>query len=327
MSAVKRVFVVGGTGFLGYHAIQEFLAKGWEVTSLGLPPAPPADLFPPTVKVILQNVEQASDDDLLALLRGHDALVFAAGMDDRAILKKPAYPKFFRANVKTPARLFRLAVQAGVKHAVVLGSYFAHFDHVWSVWKLAERHPYIRSRVEQEEALTSIPGLKTCVLELPYIFGAMPILGWKPLWTPLIKYIRSTKTLFYPKGGTACISAQTVGRAVVAAVERGQAGQRYPIGQENLSWAEMLTRLAAAEGRHIRVITLPTWITRIGMFAVWLSHKLQGKESGLDLRHFAPLQAANTFLDPLKSRTALGYELGNLDEAFRATLKACETGK
>lgn len=35
---MQCVFVVGGTGFLGYHVIQEFLAKGWGVTALGLPP-------------------------------------------------------------------------------------------------------------------------------------------------------------------------------------------------------------------------------------------------------------------------------------------------
>jgi nucleoside-diphosphate-sugar epimerase len=99
--------------------------------------------------------------------------------------KKPAYPKFRRANVETPLRLFQLAAQAGVERAVVLGSYFVHFDRLWPKLKLAERHPYIRSRVEQEKALTSIPGLETCVLELSYIFGALPFHGWKLLWTPL----------------------------------------------------------------------------------------------------------------------------------------------
>ena len=68
----KRVFVIGGTGFLGYHAIQEFLANGWEVTALCLPPAPPADpstrlrqaqpnssvqrIYLPSVKVILRDL-------------------------------------------------------------------------------------------------------------------------------------------------------------------------------------------------------------------------------------------------------------------------------
>jgi len=44
------------------------------------------------------------------------------------------------------------------------------------------------------------------------------------------------------KGGTACISARTVGRAFVAAVERDKAGKAYPICQENLTWTQMLSR-------------------------------------------------------------------------------------
>jgi nucleoside-diphosphate-sugar epimerase len=324
MSSRKRVFVLGWTGFLGYHAIQEFLKKDWDVTALGLPPAPPPDLYPASVKVVLQDLERAPDEDLLALLRGHDALVFAAGLDDRATPKKPAYPKFRRANVETPLWLFQLAAQAGIKRAVVLGSYFVHFDRLWPKLKLAERHPYIRSRVEQEKALTSIPGLETCVLELPYTFGALPVPGWKPLWTPLVKYIRSSKSLYYMKGGTACISAETVGRAVFGAVERGEAGKGYPVGQENLTWAEMLTRLATADERQVRVVTLPVWVAKLGMFGVLLSHQLQGKEGGLNLRYFTPLQTAETFLDPTPSQKALDYEPGSLDEAFQETVEACK---
>jgi dihydroflavonol-4-reductase len=321
---MKKVFIVGGTGFLGYHAIQEFLKKGWEVTALGLPPAPPADLSPPSVKVVLQRIDTASDEDLLALLRGHEALVFAAGLDDRSTVAKPSYPKFRHANVEAPSRLFRLASQAGIKRAVVLGSYFAYFNRVWPEMKLAERHPYIRSRVEQEAALTSVPGLEACVLELPYIFGTLPVPGWKPLWTPLVKYIRSSKTLFYMKGGTACISARVVGRAIVAAVERGEPGKAYPIGQENLSWPQMLGRLAAADGREVKkVLTVPAGLIHIAMQGVLLSHALKGIEGGLNMRYFAPLQTAETYVDPAISQQALVYDLDSLDDSFRETVKAC----
>ena len=323
MSLQKRVFVVGGTGFLGYHAIQEFLKEGWNVTALGLPPAPPVDLFPANVKVILQNIALSSDDALINLMRGNDAVVFAAGMDDRITPKKPAYPKFHAANVEACARTLNLAQQAGIKRAVVLGSYYAHFDRLWPEMKLAEKHAYIRSRVEQERAANAIPILETCVLELPYIFG--DTLGRKPLWYPLVKYIRSSRVLFYMKGGSACITAETVGQAVIGAIERGQAGKCYPIGDENLTWPELLTRLAAADGRRIKVLTLPTWLIKLGLYGLWLVHQIQGKESGLDSRYFASLQTAETFLDPLPSKQALGYETGGLDKAFQKTVKACKT--
>jgi nucleoside-diphosphate-sugar epimerase len=323
MAPSKRVFVVGGTGFLGYHAIQEFLEKGWTATAVGLPPGPPPDLYPPAVKLVLQDLEQASDQALVSLLSGAQALVFAAGLDDRYTPRKPAYPAFRHANVEVPLRLLRLAQEAGVRRAVVLGSYFAHFHRLWPGLRLAERHPYIRSRVEQEQALTSIPGLDVCVLELPYIFGALPIPGWKPLWAPLVGYLRSSRTILYMHGGTACISARTVGRAILAAAERGEAGRCYPIGQENLTWSALLARLARADGRHLRVVTLPTVLVRAGLLGFWLYHEMQGKEGGLDPRYFAPLQTAETYIDPGESQAALGFEPGDLEEAFAATIRAC----
>ncbi len=325
MTSRKRVCIIGGTGFLGYHAAQEFAAAGWEVTAVGLPPAPPDGLFPPSVRLVIQDIQQAADSDLAALLAGHGALVFAAGLDDRVTPRRPAYPKFHAANVASLERLIRLAKEAGVGRLIVLGSYFAYFDRLWPALKLAERHPYIRSRVEQARLATAASGIEGMVLELPYIFGALPLPGWRPLWTPLIQYLRSSRTLFYMKGGTACVSALTVGRAIVAAAERGQAGVCYPIGQENLTWEQMLTRLAAAEGRQVRVLPLPGWLIQFALHIAALLHALTGKEGGLNLRHFAALQTAQTFLDPEASRQALGYAFGDLDEAFRDTLTACRT--
>ncbi len=317
----RRVIVVGGTGFLGTHAILEFLRQGWEVTALGLPPAPPASRFPTSVRIVLRDLDQTPDTDLLELFVGQDALVFAAGLDDRVTPRRPAYPTFQHANVEIPVRLLNLAKQAGIRRAVVLGSYFAHFDRLWPEMRLSERHPYIRSRVEQEQAVGSIPGLDVDVLELPYIFGDP--FGRIPLWAPLVRYLRSSPVTFYPKGGSACISAETVGRAVVAAVDHGTAGTRYPIGDENLSWPELLSRLGRADGRRVRVVTLPTGLIRAGLLLVWLLHRFQGREAGLNLRYFSDLQTANAFLDPEPSRRALGYTPGNLDEALRKTVAAC----
>ena len=36
------MLIIGGTGFLGYHATLELLTRGHEVTVVGLPPAPPS---------------------------------------------------------------------------------------------------------------------------------------------------------------------------------------------------------------------------------------------------------------------------------------------
>jgi len=318
-----NIFIIGGTGFIGYHAVLEFIRRGHQVSTLALPPLPVEDLLPPGVQLQLADLNSLDDGEVRNLFRGHDALVFAAGADDRVVPKAPAHEFFYEANVRGCSRVFQLGREAGVKRGVLLGSYFAHFNRIWPDMQLSRHHPYVRSRKEQiEESIRSaMPDLELMVLELPYIFGSMP--GRTPLWAPLIRYIRYPIPLFYPQGGTNAVTVKQVAEAIVGAVEVGKAGEIYQIGDENLTWENMLTRLAKAAGLRKRVITLPDWIIRGGMWLAERYFKLQGKEGGLDLVQFTDLQTAKTFFDPAESRTALGYSQGGLDQAFKDTVEAC----
>jgi nucleoside-diphosphate-sugar epimerase len=314
----KKAIIIGGTGFLGYHASFELARRGWSVTALGLPTDDVAGMFPPHIHVLLRNVHQLTDDELSGLLSGHTALVFASGMDDRATPDKPAYPKFHAANVDTTQRLLELAQRVGIERSVVLGSYFCHFAREWPHLRIRARHPYIRSRLEQESVSQAAGAI---VLELPYIFGSAP--NRKPLWAPLVSYLRSTRFVLYTHGGTNCVSAKTVGEAIAGAVEQGTAGERYLVGGENLQWREMLTRLARADGRTIEVIPLPDWLIAAALLGVKTRQFIVGKEAGLDLRHLVALQTAKTFFDVHIAADQLGYIPAGLDEAFQETVDAC----
>ncbi len=86
-----HVLVVGGTGFLGYHAVEEFLRRHYLVTVLALPPLPTPDLLPAKVVTKLVDLNSLDDDNLRRLLEGKDAVVYAAGADDRVLPRSPAY--------------------------------------------------------------------------------------------------------------------------------------------------------------------------------------------------------------------------------------------
>jgi len=322
-----NVFIVGVTGFLGYHATKEFVARGHHVSGVALPPLPADGVMPSEVEIRLANLEELHDAEVEALLKGKDAVVFAAGADDRVVPKAPAYEFFRRHNVQASARFFRLARQAGVKRGVVLGSYFAYFDRIWPEMKLAEHHPYIRSRREQEEQClqASMPDLQLCLLELPYIFGTMP--GKVPLWEPLVNMVRNYRVVPYPRGGTNMIAVQHIGEAIVGAIERGQGGERYVIGDENLTWVQFLHLLSRfATGKAKPVITIPTLLYRMQMKQVLAKHTAEGYEGGLNPVEFTNLMTARTFFDPTPSRQALGYGQGGLEDALRATVAACPPG-
>jgi nucleoside-diphosphate-sugar epimerase len=319
-----RIFILGGTGFIGYHAVLELLKRGHQIRILSLPPEPPADLFPANVEIVLGYFNKMADGEMDSLFNGCEGVVFAAGADDRITPTAPAYPFFYEANVQSSTRFFRLAKKAGVKKGVLLGSYFAHFDRLWPELQLSEHHPYIRSRVEQEKESLAIAGhdLDLAILELPYIFGYMP--GKKPLWKPLVKYLHwPLPWVFYTRGGSAMVGVNRVAEAIVGALEQGKGGERYLIGDENLTWCEFLTRLAAAGGLNRKVLTLPNWIAQVGLWCVKIWHRIRGLEGGLDPTEFIKLQTRETFFDPNFAQAALGFSGGGLDEAFEETIKGC----
>jgi hypothetical protein len=71
------------------------------------------------------------------------------------------------------------------------------------------------------------------------------------------------------------------------------------------------------------VVPLPDWLLQVGLSLLWLLHTFQGRESGLDVRYFLPLQTAETFLDSQTSQKTLGFVSASLEEALQDTIRAC----
>ncbi len=321
-----KVFMVGGTGFLGYHTLRELLARGHSVSTISLPPLPAPGLLPDSVGCRLGDVFKMGDAELRSLLEGSEGLMYAAGLDDRVILDKPAYPKFREANVEQCLRVLRLARDAGVRKAVVYGSYFTHFDREWPELRLAETHCYIRSRKEQREAALaeSRPGFETVVLELPYIFGTMP--GRKPLWTFLIDILAGMgNTVFYPQrsGGTAMVTVAQVAKAAAGALERGAGGRSYAIGGTDMPWSEFIPLLLEGMGSKARVVHAPKFLYKIGNRRIERGHAREGKEGGLDLVALAEIMYREAYLDPEPAMRDLGYGPDDVRAAIRETVAEC----
>ncbi len=219
-------------------------------------------------------------------------------------------------------RLFRFAKQAGIKQAVMLGSYYVKFDRQWPELKLAERHPYIRTCLEQEEHSLQECGddIRLTILELPNVFGSSP--GRDPQWKSLIRYLNTASPIFYMHGGTACMSAVQVAEAIAGALENYSASGVYVLGGENLTWVQLLSRLSLLTGKSKKIHILPNWIIKMGMYYLYNQSKKHGKENGLDPRYLVDLQTALTYVDPEPARQVLGFQRGGLEDALKKTVEA-----
>lgn len=318
----KSVLLIGGTGLLGYHAGKEFLRKGYRISIMALD-KPVENLFAQEVDYILGDVNQHSDEFLQKEFEKHDYLLIASGADDRVVPPAPALAFFRKHNVVAIKRLIELAVQVKLKKVVLLGSFFTHFNREYPELEMGKVHPYITSRVEQQEMALSLANSFTqvVVLELPYIFGTVP--GRKPIWNVLLDQINAYKTVFYTKGGTTMVTAKQVGQAIVGAFEHAASGA-YLVAGENLVWTQWLRIVLKAQNQESRkVVIAPKWLVKLAMRARMKQEKKHGKESGLHMVKYIDFQTRCSFGDKKKSQEQLHFENDDLESAIIESIQEC----
>lgn len=196
-----KIFIVGGTGLLGSESAAELIRRGHQVKSIALPPLPHHSTIPSEMEIVFGNYMTMTDEELTEHLKGMDALVFSAGVDERVEFPAPVLDYYVKYNVEPIDRLLNISKKIGIRKAVIMGSYFAYFAKQWPEKRLVEKHPYIKSRIIQEEVAMRYNGngMDVMVLELPYIFGTQP--GRKPVWTFLVESIQNMKCItLYTKG-------------------------------------------------------------------------------------------------------------------------------
>lgn len=315
-----KVFMIGGTGLLGSMAAQIFLDRGHSVTSVALPPIPEGAPIPKEMKIALCNLYEKTDDEIRDMLRGHDCFVFAAGIDERVEFPAPVYDAYYKYNIQPLHRILPLCREVGMKKAVILGSYFSYLAKERPDMELTKKHPYIRSRIDQEEAAFSYAdeNFDVVVLELPYIFGTQP--GRKPVWVILIEQLSRMDKLpctLYPGGGTAMLTVRQVGQSIVGAAEKTTEVKAIPISMYNLTWKEFLKIVYEARGmgKNRKILSIPPWVMRLGVKPVVKEYEARGIEYGVDPLELPHIMDLNLFMPDSYAR-----ELGATDDDIRAAI-------
>ncbi|MCF7930832.1 MAG: NAD(P)-dependent oxidoreductase [Acholeplasmataceae bacterium] len=317
------IFMVGGTGLLGSEAAFELIKRGHNVSSIALPPLPIGAKIPKDMKLIFANYLELSDQQMKDLMFGMDGFIFAAGVDERIEGTKPIYDFYAKYNIIPLKKMIRIAKESGVKHVVVLGSYFSYFARIWEELDLYHKHPYIRSRVDQAQMALSFAddNMSVSVLELPYIFGTQP--GRKPVWTFLIEQIEKMNGFtLYPNGGTTMLTVKQVGQCVASAIEIKNNGQNYPIGYYNMSWKEMLSIFHKYMGvPNKKIITIPKFIYLLAMKSKVKEYKKKHIETGFDLIGLVQIMTRHAYIDKELVIKTFGVTDDDIDQAIGQSVK------
>ncbi len=320
-----NIFMIGGTGLLGCEAATQLIKNGHKVTSVALPPLPEGAPIPQEMDIVFGDINKKSDDEILEMLKGNDVFIFAAGVDERVEFPAPVMDYYVKFNIAPLKRIFPLCKKAGVKRAVVLGSYFSYLAKTKPDMQCAQRNPYIKSRLMQEEVCEQAAdeNFSTCVLELPYIFGTQP--GRKPVWVILIEQIAFMDKwpfTMYPKGGTAMLTCRQVGEVIAGAATCGRTGfEALPIAMYNMKWDKFLGIVYDARGMSGRkILGVAPWMMKMGMGKIIKDYAARGIESGIDPLHLPYIMDYDLFINPSYAKD-LGATEDNIEAAIHDSIK------
>ena len=167
-----RIFLTGGTGFIGGHFIEQALAAGHEVTSLRRPASASRRVLRAEPRWIQGELTQ----DWRAVLQDQDVLVHLA-----AHSTNPPYDALdacLQANVVAPLHLAEQARQAGVRKYIVAGSCFEYGpsapDPIPPGAALAPNNDYATSKAAASVAFLGWArrhGLSLQLLRIFHVYG------------------------------------------------------------------------------------------------------------------------------------------------------------
>ncbi|HEY6557232.1 MAG TPA: NAD-dependent epimerase/dehydratase family protein [Polyangiaceae bacterium] len=145
----------------------------------------------------------------------------------------------------------------------------------------------------------------------------------------IARYLRLPPSARVPlaPGGVSVVDVDDVLEGTMLAMQRGQPGERYLLGGENLNYEQLFTLLHGLTGlaRPGRVQRKPA----LGVHAAWLGIKatLQGDEPLLTARLLRDYSEKYVFVSSAKAQRELGYSFRQAREALaRAVLWFLEQG-
>lgn len=306
-----RVFVTGGSGFVGGHLIEALVARGHAVFALAR-----SEKAAATVR---RYGAEAVSGDLGALpdgaLRGVDAVVHAAAFVEEWGTRQ----QFWDANVDGTARMLDAARRSGVGRFVHVGTeaaVFAGRDLVdvdeSTPYPVSHRYLYSETKAEAERRVlaASTDGFVTTSIR--------PRLVWGPRDTsvlPAVLRMAREGSFAWLDGGRAMTSTTHVDNLVDALatvlltdVEPIRGRAFFVADDGTRSVREFLTRLARTAGVELGAKSVPSFVARPLAHVLELVWRAAGAKKPPPMTRFAiDMMSSTVTVSTKRAVEAFGY--------------------
>lgn len=300
-----RVFVTGGSGFVGGHLIERLVRDGHEVLAMAR-----SERSARAVKQLGATPVQA---ELGALrpehLAGAEAVIHCAAYVEEHGTRE----QYWEANVEGTRNALEAARAAGVRRFVHVGTEAALFDG-GDLISIDESHPYpARHRFLYPETKAEAERLVLAQSGAMAAISIRPRFVWGPRDTsvlPAVVRMAKEGSFAWIDGGqqrTSTCHVLNLVEALTLALERGQSGRAYFVTDgEDRTVRETLTGLTRAVGVRLPERSLPGWLLRPAAALIERLAGLLGKKPPMTRFAVAMMSATVTVRDD-RARAELGY--------------------
>ena len=311
-----KCFVTGGTGFVGANLIRLLLQQGDEVKALVRHSSSLSNLKSLDLEIVTGDLngsklsEQMSGCQVLF----HVAAQYSLWQADRDLL--------YRSNVLGTRNILACARQAGIERTVYTSSVAAIGVKPEGVADEAYQSPvdrlvgnYKKSKYyAEQEAFKAVQQGQDIVIVNPSTpIGAFDL---KPTPTgEIIVRFLQRRMPFYLDTGLNLINVKDVARGHILALEKGRTGDRYILGNQNLTFKQLLNKLESITGLPAPKHTIPYGIP---YSVAWLEENVLAKFGRQPTVAIDGVRMSQQkmFYDASKAVAELGLPQSNIDRAL-----------
>lgn len=313
----KTAFVTGGTGFIGANLVRLLVEEGYQVKALVRPDSRLDNLHNIDVELVKGKL---NDPNLSRLMTGCDVLFHVAA---HYSLWQADKDLLYRHNVLGTRHILAAARQAGIDRTVYTSSVaaigvkeagIADETYQSPVEKLIGDYKKSKYWAEQEAIKAAKANQDIIIVNPSSPIGPLDI---KPTPTGdiILRFLKKQMP-FYLDTGLNFIDVRDVARGHLLALEKGKTGERYILGNQNLTLKEILDKLAKITGIPAPKNTVPAWLP---LSVAWIDEKILaplGKTPSVPLDGVR-MSTQKMYYDPSKAVKELGLPQTPIETALK----------
>ncbi len=317
-----KVFVTGGTGFIGGHVVRQLRERGDELVALARSPEKGRSLEELGCQVVAASLSDRQA--IRAGMEGCDAVIHGAAVYEVGI-PESEHAAMREANVTGTENVLGAALEAKIGKIVYVSSIVAFGNTHGEVVDESFQHPggtytsyYEQTKVEAHEVADRLigEGLPCVIVQPGGVFGPD---DHSAIGKQMTDFVRGRlPAVAFPDVGMNMVHVEDIAAGIILALDRGKPGESYVMGGEVTTMRGLLDSLAGVVGKKPPKRTIPTGLLKAMAPIGPVIGKVMGQPP--NMRELISSADGVTFwAKDDKARAELGYEPRDLKTGLAAT--------